>query len=592
MLKLKRAIQFVLQAAPGWAVAQICLVVIQGLLPLGLLYLTKLIIDALSAGITVADKSAIIEQVSFLVALAAAIMLLTFLCNALADLINTALSDRVTDHMLGVLYSKSIDIDLEYYESPRYHDTLQRAQKEAPYRPRQILTHSTQIGQNAVSLVVMMGLLLSLHWGVAVVLFVAAIPAMLVRVKHTRVMYQWQRKQTPLERQAWYRGYLLTDASAAKEIRLFKLGNHFLAQFNQLRRKIYREKLTIKIKDSMANLAAQGIAGALLLGIYGFIIYLTIQGTLKLGDLVLYHQALQRGQNALKSLVSNLSSLYEDNLFLTNLFEFLELKPRVAQAALPKAVPPKMATGIRFNNVSFQYAETPRQALHQINLTIKPGETIALVGENGSGKTTLVKLLCRLYDPTSGSITLDGIDLRDFAVGDFRRQLSIVFQDYAKYHFTAQDNIWFGNIDLPRTDDRIAKAARQSGADAVIQTLPKGYETVLGKWFKDGEELSIGQWQKVALARAFARESQIVVLDEPTSAMDPKAEYEVFQQFRQLIKDQAAILISHRLSTVRMADRIYVMDNGKIAESGTHDELINLDGLYAYLFETQAKSYR
>jgi ATP-binding cassette subfamily B protein len=215
-----------------------------------------------------------------------------------------------------------------------------------------------------------------------------------------------------------------------------------------------------------------------------------------------------------------------------------------------------------------------------------------LVGENGSGKTTLIKLLCRLYDPTEGSITFDGIDLREFSVADLRRQISVIFQDYAKYHFTAQDNIWFGNIDLARTDKRIAEAACYSGADAVIKTLPQGYETILGKWFDQGEELSIGQWQKIALARAFARNSQVVVLDEPTSAMDPKAEYEVFEQFHQLIKDQAAILISHRLSTVKMASRIYVMDNGCIVESGTHEELLDLHGLYSHLFEIQARSYR
>lgn len=592
LFKLRRALQFVLQAAPGWTVAQVCLIVIQGLLPLGMLYLTKLVIDTLAEGLNVADKTLVADQMVILLILAAGVMLLTFICSAIADLVNTALSDRVTDHMQGILLNKSIDIDLEYYETPRYHDTLQRAQREAPYRPRQILTHLTQTGQNLISLIAMLGLLLSLHWGIIGVLLVAAIPMMLVRTRHTRVMYHWQRRRTPMERQAWYRGSLLTGEQSAKEIRLFNLGDHFLSQFKQLRQKIYQEKLTIKIKNAIANLAAQATAGVFVFAIYGFIIYLTIQGGLKLGDLVLYHQALQRGQNALKGLVSSLSKLYEDNLFLTNLYDFLELQPKVVEPVSPQPVPKKLQTGICFDNVSFQYADTPRQALKQVSLTIKPGETIALVGENGSGKTTLIKLLCRLYDPTAGSITLDGNDLRHFSIADLRRQISVIFQDYAKYYFTAQDNIWFGNIDLSRTDERITKAAYSSGADAVIQTLPQGYETTLGKWFDQGEELSIGQWQKVALARAFARDSQIVVLDEPTSAMDPKAEYEIFQQFRQLTQDQAAILISHRLSTVRMADRIYVMDNGTIAESGTHEELIHLGGLYAYLFETQAQSYR
>ena len=592
MEKLKRAIKFVLEAAPGWTFAQCGLMLVQGLLPLGLLYLTKLIIDAITEGVGITDPTTLIKQVGPLLVMAAGVMLLTFICNAIADLINTALSDRVTDHMLGILYAKSIEVDLEYYENPKYHDTLQRAQKEAPYRPRLILAHLTQVGQNTVSLMAMMGLLLSLHWVAAGILIIAAAPAMLVKFRHTQKMYQWQRHQTTLERQAMYRGHLMCADNVAKELRLFNLGQHFLSQFHKLRSQIYREKLAIKLKNAISSLAAQSTAGLLILAIYSFITYLTIQGVLKIGDLVLYHQALQRGQNALKSLVSNSSKLYEDNLFLTNLYEFLELQPRIVEVASPKAFPSKIKTGICFQNVSFQYAGTSRQALKNINFEIRPGEIIALVGENGSGKTTLIKLLCRLYDPTEGHITLDGNELHDFSVADLRRQISVVFQDYARYQFTARDNIWFGNIDLARDDVRITKAAYYSGADDIIQTLPQGYETILGKWFQQGEELSIGQWQKIALARAFVRDSQLVVLDEPTSAMDPKAEHEVFQQFRRLIKDQAAILISHRLSTVKMADRIYVMDQGKIVECGNHAQLMDLRGLYAHLYETQAKNYR
>jgi ATP-binding cassette subfamily B protein len=312
---------------------------------------------------------------------------------------------------------------------------------------------------------------------------------------------------------------------------------------------------------------------------------------LRLGDLVLYYQALQRGQGNIKGLLNSLSGLYEDNLFLANLYEFLDIKPKLIDPPNPKPIPHPMKTGIEFKNVGFQYSTTTRKALKNINLTIKPGEVVALVGENGSGKTTLIKLLCRLYDPTQGRITIDGIDLSQFKTEELRRQISVIFQDYAKYHFTAQENIWLGNIDLPPQSDSIIKAAKRSGADDVITKLPKGYDTILGKLFDKGEELSIGQWQKVALARAFLRDSQLIVLDEPTSAMDPKAEYEVFEKFRQLIKNQSAILISHRLSTVKMADRIYVMDNGTIVEGGTHEELMKLSGTYAHLFEIQASQY-
>ena len=277
--------------------------------------------------------------------------------------------------------------------------------------------------------------------------------------------------------------------------------------------------------------------------------------------------------------------------FSPNLYEFLDLKPNIVTPVHPQPIPKPIQRGITFKQVNFQYGTTTRQALTDINLTIHPGEVIALVGENGSGKTTLVKLLCRLYDPTVGTIEIDGVDLRQFDVMDLRRQVSVIFQDYAKYHFTAQENIWVGNIGLTPEHENITAAARHAGADEVIAHLPQGYQTMLGKWFDQGEELSIGQWQKVALARAFLRDSQLIVLDEPTSAMDPKAEYQLFQKFRQLINHQAAILISHRLSTVRMADHIYVMAKGMITEHGTHTELMQLGGTYAHLFNTQASSY-
>ena len=591
-LHLLPALRLVWQSARGWTIARVILLVVQGTLPLLFLYLTKLIVDTVAASITTADKGSVFGQLTIFLALAGAITLLINLCNSLAELVNIAQSQRVTDYMENILHAKSIEVDLEYYENPQYHDILKRARREAPFRPTEILNRLAAVGQNGISLLAMVGLLLSLYWGIVGILFVAAIPAVLVRVKYARVMYHWQRKRTAMERQAWYLGQLLTGDKSAKEIRLFDLGALFSERFRQLRQQIYRELIAIATRRSIANFSAQALASIFLFAIYIFIVYQTIQGTLRLGDLVLYYQVLQRGQNALRGFLTGVSGLYEDNLFLANLFEFLELKPKLVEPKHPKPFPQPMQTGITFRNVSFQYATTTRQALKDINLTIRPGETVALVGENGSGKTTLIKLLCRLYDPTSGSITIDGIDLRHFAIASLRREISVIFQDYAKYRLTAQENIWLGNIDLPPGHENIIAAARRSGADEVIAKLPQGYNTMLGKLFDQGEELSIGQWQKLALARAFLRDSQVIVLDEPTSAIDPKAEYEVFKKFRQLIEDQAAILISHRLSTVKMAECIYVMANGSIVESGTHDQLMQLGGTYAQMFETQARNYR
>ncbi|MDJ0736674.1 MAG: ABC transporter ATP-binding protein [Nostocaceae cyanobacterium] len=591
-LRLLPALRLVWQSSPPWTIARIALLFIQGILPVVSIYLTKLIVDRVAANLTNVDKVATFRNVIVLIVLAGAVTLVTTLCNSLTELVNTAHSQRVTDYMQGIINAKSIAADLEYYENPRYYDTLQRAQQEAPYRPPQILNRLAQVGQNAVSLVAMISLLLSLHWGIIGILFVAALPAMVVRVKFSRIMYHWHRKWTPPKRQAMYLGWMLTSDQFAKEIRLFDLGDYFSQWYLRIRRQIYKESLAIFTKRSLANFAAEATAGILIFGIYAFIVYQAIHGILRVGDLILYHQALQRGQSNIKGLLTSLSALYEDNLFLANLYEFLDLKPKLVDSLNPVPIPRPIQKGIVFNHVAFQYSTTTRHALKDINLTIEPGEVVALVGENGSGKTTLIKLLCRLYDPTFGSITIDGIDLREFKIAELRREISVIFQDYAKYNFTAQENIWLGNIDLAPERESIIAAARRSGADDVISKLPQGYHTILGKLFDQGEELSIGQWQKIALARAFLRNSQVIVLDEPTSAMDPKAEYEVFEQFRQLIKNQAAILISHRLSTVKMADRIYVMDSGSIVESGSHNQLMRLNGLYANLFETQAQSYR
>jgi ATP-binding cassette, subfamily B, bacterial len=591
-LRLVPALRLVWQSSPGWTIARVILLTIQGILPVVSIYLSKLIIDAVAANLGIADKTVAFRNVLILIAIAGAVTLLTTLANSLTELVTTAHSQRVTDYMQGIINAKSIAADLEYYENPLYYDTLQRAQQEAPYRPPQILNRLAQIGQNSISLVAMVGLLLTLHWGILGVLFVAALPAMLVRVKYSRVMYNWQRKWTPTQRQGLYLAWMLTSDQFAKEIRLFELGHYFSNWYLRIRRQIYQESLKILTKRFLANFAAEVVAGVLIFAVYAFIIFQAIQGVLRLGDLVLYYQALQRGQNDIKSLLANFSALYEDNLFLANVYDFLDLKPKLVDSLNPKNFPRPLNSGIVFKNVNFQYSTTTRQALHDINLSIQPGEVVALVGENGSGKTTLIKLLCRLYDPTAGSITIDGIDIREYKIAELRREISVIFQDYAKYNFTAQENIWLANVELPPQRESIINAARRSGANDVIMKLPKGYDTILGKLFDQGEELSVGQWQKIALARAFLRDSQLIVLDEPTSAMDPKAEFEVFEKFRQLIQNQSAIIISHRLSTVKMADRIYVMANGTIVESGTHDELMQIGGQYAYLYETQAQQYR
>ena len=591
-LQLGRALRFVWESAKGWTIVNGVLIVVQGVLPLLPLFLMKLMVDAVTAGVVAPDKGVAFRHVLLLVGLMGAVTLFASLIRSITGLVRERQSYIVTDHMNDVLLAKSIEVDLEYYESARYYDTLHRAQREAPFRPISIVNGLAQIGQNGISLLAIAALLLSFHWVIAVILFTAVISGTAVRLRYTGKMYRWQREQTSTERQAGYLNWMLTDSSHAKEIRLFDLGPLIIRRFRDVRRKLRDARLAIMRRRYTADFAAQTFATAAIYGSYAYVASQAVWGKITLGDLVMYYQAFQRVQGFLQGMLSSLAGLFEDNLFLSNLYEFLDLKRTVIEPVHASPVPQPMQSGIVLNHVNFQYPAGTRKALEDISLTIRPGEVVALVGENGSGKTTLIKLLCRLYDPTSGSIAIDGVDLRQFETKALRHEIAIIFQDYAHYHLTARENIWFGNTALPPDHERVIAAARRSGADDVISALPHGYDTILGKWFKDGEELSIGEWQKVALARAFMRDAQIVVLDEPTSSMDAKAEYEVFQSFRELLSGRTAILISHRFSTVRMADRIYVLKHGSVIEGGTHDELINLHGVYADLFERQARSYR
>ncbi len=565
---------------------------VQGLLPLAAIWLMKLIVDGVSDGIAATDHGAAFRHVALLIGLAAAVGLAAAIARSLAALVDQALSQTVTDHVTDLIHAQSVKVDLEYYENPRYHDTLYRAQQEAPYRPTSIVKNLTSTGQSMVTLVAMAGLLLTLHWAVGLIIFAAAIPGAIVRFLYSRKLYTWQRRRSEAERQSHYAHWLLTDSSRAKEVRLFDLGDRFRAWHRDLRRVLRRELIGLTARRSLAELVAGFVTVAAVFGTFAYMAWRTILGAITLGAMVAYYQAFQTSLSSLQSVLGGFASLYEDSLFLSYYDEFMTLEPKVAQPERPKPISLPIKEGVRFQNVTFHYPDTERTALSDVSLTIRPGEVTALVGPNGSGKTTLVKLLCRLYDPSEGSITLDGVDLRGFDVIDLRRHMSVIFQDFVQYQLTARENIRLGNVDLGASDPAIEAAARDSGIHETISRLSHGYDTMLGKWFNEGEELSVGEWQKMALARAFVRDAQIIVLDEPTSALDPQSEWDVFQHIRELAKGRAVVLISHRFSTVRTADHIHIFDQGRVIESGTHDELVALGGRYATMYEVQARAYR
>jgi len=592
---LGQAFSIVWQSSPSLAVWSIIVRVIQAFLPLAVLYLTKLLIDTVTEVLKAPSAEATMTRMTIILVGLAAVAVTNVMLSSAVSLISRIQAQLVTDHMHALVQAKSVEVDLEYYEDARYYDTLHWAQHEAPYQPTAILNALLQLGQDALSLLGMAAVLWWMHWGVILVLILAAIPYFFVRLRQSHRMFTWERQRTPLERKAWYVNMLLTQATAAKEIRLFDLGHRLQQWFQDIRSVLRRERIALERRWVLAGFVAQVVGVAGVFAVYSFVAFQTFHGLHTVGDLVMFFQAVQRATGFLDGFGGSFSKLYESNLLLTTLAEFLAIQSRLPKPTHPKRFPQPITQGITFDHVSLQYPQEDRVAIKDLSFSLRPGEHVAFVGANGAGKTTLVKLLCRLYDPSGGRITIDGEDLRDFAITDVRRAVSVIFQDFVKFQFSAKENITLGassSLTDPLDLSTVIRAAKQAGIHEVIERLPKGYESMLGKLFDGGHELSIGEWQKLALARAFLRESQILILDEPTSAMDAKAEAELFARFHELAKGRIAILISHRLSTVKMVDRIYVLDEGRILESGSHEDLMQSHSTYAELFRIQSQHYK
>ena len=563
------------------------------LIPATQAWVGKLIIDSVVASI-----NGHVEATAGLLAVLPYLLIEFMLILAQSGI---AQARSLTEHVLHArlnyslntrIIRKALALDLTHFENADFYDKLQNARREADYRALQIMNDGFYIVQNIITLISFGAILLTFNIWLTLLLFGATIPAFIAQSKYAQLNFRLLSWRAPEARKLNYLEYLLTVDSSVKEVKLFGLGEPLLGRYAELFWKFMREDQALAQKRSFASFGWGLLATLSYYFAYAWIIFETIGGAITLGAMTMYLSIFRSSQNVFQTLFFGLSDLYENALFMSNLFAFLDLKPQMPVTANPIALPRPIVHGLEFRHVSFKYPDRDAYALRDVSLTIKPGEKIALVGANGAGKTTFVKLLTRLYDPSEGQVLIDGIDLREVDPKELQKRIGVIFQDFVRYHLPVRENIGFGQIDELENEARIIDSATRAGADATIRGLPQGYDTMLGKWFERGNDLSGGEWQKVALARAFMREAEVLVLDEPTAALDAMNEYAIFQRFRELTDNKIALLISHRFSTVRMADRIVVLEDGHIIETGTHAELLALGGEYAKLFTIQAEGYK
>jgi ATP-binding cassette subfamily B protein len=502
------------------------------------------------------------------------------------------LNARLGHHINSAVIRKALALDLQYFEDASFYDKLQNARREADFRALGIINGGFLVVQNIITLLSFAVALLAFNPLIALILFGATIPSFVAQSKYSSLYFRLLTWRAPESRRMNYLEHVLTVDNTVKEVKLFGLGEPLLERYNETFWKIFEEDEHLARRRSLISLTWGLVASASYYVAYAWIIYQAAGGLITLGLMTFYLSLFRNSQGTFQGLFDNVNRLYENGLFMDNLFGFLNLAPQMALTERPIPMPREVKQGLEFRHVWFRYPGREDWALRDLNLKIAPGEKLALVGQNGAGKTTLIKLLTRLYDPTEGQILLDGVDLREYDPDELRLRIGVIFQDFVKYQLSAKENIGFGQIDRLDDAERLASSAERGGADEVLAELPQGMETMLGRWFEKGHELSGGQWQKIALSRAFMRDGEVLVLDEPTSSLDAEREYEIFQRFRDLTDGKIAVLISHRFSTVRMADRIAVIEDGQISELGSHAELLARAGTYARLFEMQAEGYR
>jgi ATP-binding cassette, subfamily B, bacterial len=592
--------RLVWQASPALTTASLGLRLTRSILPLLLFYIGKLIIDEVVAQTQLASPEANLSDwigsgrldfLGGLLVLELALAIIADLLGRASSLVDSLLSERYSNFASVRLMEHATTLDLEQFESSDQQDRLERARRQVTGRTT-LLTQIFGQAQDVLTVLSLAAGLLAYAPWLIVLIILALLPAFVGEVHFNAQGYRLNYFRTPERRQLDYIRYLGSSVETAKEVKLFGLNAFLVERFRGFADRMYADNRRLAIRRAAWGTLFAALASCAYYLAYALIVWRTVRGEFSIGDLTFLSGSFLRLRGLLEGLLLGFSQIAGQALYLEDLFSFFYVRPSITSPANPRPFPQPLRSGIVFENVGFRYPDSDRWAVRHLSLTLTAGEVVALVGENGAGKTTIVKLLARLYDPTEGRILLDGYDLREYDLADLRRHIGVIFQDFVRFHFTAGENIGAGRIEATDDRSRIQQAAERSLADRIIERLPQGYDQPLGKRFHEGADLSGGEWQKIAIARAYMRDAEVLILDEPTAALDARSEYEVFQRFRDLSMGKTAILISHRFSTVRMADRILVLENGQVVEAGSHEELVASAGRYAELFELQASGYR